>query len=230
METNQTTETNSSNSTITNTQVLNATNTTEAAPEVKVTETQKPTAPAPIYMNGKKFNNAEELAKYTSELELKQYTQPAKPTVTEDEPLDELIFKDTNKAINKIKESVKAELSAVDQQKAAQAKAWADFSTKYPDLAEERELVEMQAKMSFNELKGLHAEQAYEEIAKRVRGRISKWRSTPKGEGETLPSGKAQSAPGSSQQVITKREEPSKAVSFVDQMKQTFSKKKAKTA
>lgn len=229
----ETTQTSPNSASVTNTEVLNAVNTkveTEVATEkVEATAPVTPTT-TPIYVGGKKFNNAEELARYTSELELKQYTQPAKTTTEDDTPLDELIFKDTGKAINKIKESVKAELSAVDQQRQATENAWKEFAVKYPDLAEERELVEMQANMSFNELKGLHAEQAFEEVAKRVRGRIGKWRSTPSGEGETLQSGKAQSAPSSGQKVITKREEPAKSVNFVEQMKQTFSKKKAKTA
>lgn len=187
------------------------------------------TKPAPIYFAGKKFETQEDLIKYTSQLESQvksmQTQNTTQTTATKTtKKVSDLLFEDPDAAVEQIKNDFREEQAQREQQQRAQAESWDKFFKQFPDLKEEKELVDFVMQRNLNELSKLHADQAIAQLGEKTREVIGRYKSKPSG-GKELPSGPAMTGPNGTQQ--TQRVEADrKVVSFVDQVRGLQGKKK----
>jgi hypothetical protein len=214
----------------------------EVTPEGKVPEPQVERAPAKIRIGTQEFDSLEEATKYANELELalvahesfnkgKEAAQPkapAEPVKTIEDEIEEELFVDPKKALQKYKESIlnemKKELKAEQtaEQKAREAaetarKTWDDFYTKNNDLSRHRELVEFVLNKN-PELLDMEGSKALEQLALKTRSYINSAKETQ------LPTQELQSkvviAPqGGAPTTTTKQPTVETAIDFISQVR-----------
>lgn len=187
-------------------------------PTTEPTETIPKAAFQPIFIGGRKFESAESLAAYTSELDRqrgqwekeRQFTTQATAASDPDKELADLVFEDTTTAVKLLTE--KAERQALEkfEAKMAQERAVQSFYSKYEDLRNFTDLVDLTANRLNGKIREMPQEEAMELIAKEARSRIASIRGTPTG-GTELPSGPARVAsatggPATPVQVTTETE------------------------
>lgn len=166
------------------------------SPAVKVEQEQKVSS-QPVYLGGRRFDNMEDLAAYTSGLETKvmrsEFTQesmsPALQNANKVKPSD-LLFSDPDAYHEYTVEQAESRILGKINKAEAEKNVWNNFYQDFDDLKEHRGLVEFK----FNERKkdygDLPADQALAKIGKEVRSYIGKIRGKPEG-GKELPSGSA---------------------------------------
>lgn len=158
----------------------------------------------PVYIGGRKFDNAEALATYTSELDKQRVSWEKTQTLTQraneiadpDKALSDMFFEDTSTAIKLITEKAEKQALAKFENKMAQQNAVQQFYAKYDDLKEFSDLVDLTANRLQESIKQMPQTDAMEAIAKEARARIAAIKGTPTG-GVELPSGPAKMASGS---------------------------------
>jgi len=184
----------------------------------------------PIYLGAKKFNNVDELAKYTSELEAQkqqaQWVQPQPAHVIQQEkPISELLFENPERALELHEQRVIQKLKAEEFKKQQEKDLWNRFYTTYKDLSEDKDVVEYVLGKNWENLKTLHPDQAMEKLADYSRNTLSRFRKTSEKSSE-LPSGQAKAGPTSTRSsgpIVEKKAEP---VDFVTQLRKIQSKRK----
>jgi hypothetical protein len=115
----------------------------------------------------------------------------------EDDNLEQLLFTEPKKAVQKIREQVSREIEQTLTRKYTQdqnnQKFWNSFDEKFPDLKGDRDLVEMTMNANLANLANIPVEDAMEKLAELTRTRISRYtKSRPQGrrpfaEGATPP-------------------------------------------
>lgn len=183
----------------------------------------------PVYVGGRKFESAEDLASYTAELHDVAYRAPAAapaPVIDADpdRELAELMFQDPRTAIKVLKQEAKQEFKRELDQDNASRDAWTKFYETHPDLKGLEDMVGTQANKMAQRIAKLPLEQAMKELGTAVRGRLATIRGTPT-TGEPLPKGPAVTA-GSSGGQGPKVEVPRQSMSFVEQMQKLRSRGK----
>ena len=103
-----------------------------------------------------------------------------------DEDISQLLFSEPQKAIAKIREEVGRDIEHKLTQKYVQdqnsVRFWTQFDEKYPDLAGDRDLVEMTMNANISELANIPVEDAMERMAELTRDRIKRYtKSRPQG-------------------------------------------------
>lgn len=198
-----------------------AVNTEETKTEA--VETKKEAAP--IYLGGKKFNNVEELAAYTSKLEQESlsrvYATPAQETLAtqaKEKPISELIFEDPEKALQIHEKRVIQKLKAEEENKRKETEFWGNFYKENKDLQEESDLVQFTLNKHWSELSTLHPDQASQKIADYTRKTLLRYRGQQENKQE-LPSGKAKVGPSSTATAPAVTESRAAPVDFVSQLK-----------
>lgn len=180
----------------------------------------------PIYLGGKKFNNVDELAAYTSQLEQEKvraqyagatYAQPAVQQQVE-KPISELIFEDPEKALELHEQRVIQKLKAQEQAKQNETQLWNKFYSDNQDLSDDKELVEFVLNKNWDNLRALHPDQAMGKLAELTRKTLSKYRPSNEKKQE-LPSGVAKTGPTATQSAPVIQEKVAAPVDFVTQLK-----------
>lgn len=180
----------------------------------------------PIYLGGKKFNNVDELAAYTSQLEQDKvraqysgatYAQPSAQQQIE-KPISELIFEDPEKALQLHEQRVIEKLKAQEQAKQNETQLWNKFYTDNKDLSDDKELVEFVLNKNWDNLRALHPDQAMGKLAELTRKTLSKYRPSNEKKQE-LPSGTAKAGPTATQSAPVIQEKAAAPVDFVTQLK-----------
>lgn len=110
----------------------------------------------------------------------------AAPQQTPNADLGALLFTEPEKAIERIRQEVKAEIETDLTRKYNQdqntQKFWSAFDQKYPDLKSDRDLVEMTMNGNLATLANIPVEDAMEKLAELTRNRISRYtKSRPQG-------------------------------------------------
>lgn len=120
-------------------------------------------------------------------------TPPKKDAVVDEEDLTTLIFTDTKKAIAKITETVRADLTKSYQEEQTRSAFWGDLEAENPELKGRRTLVTAVMQEHWNDLKDLKGKDAREKVAELTREEIlslsnqfNKGKSRAKGAAETL--------------------------------------------
>lgn len=205
---------------------------TQAVETEETTETQQETqqqpTETPIYLGGKKFSNVDELARYTAELEKERATpayQQATPATTQEKKVSELLFEDPDKALQIHEERIIAKLRAQEEAKRQEDQLWQDFYSKNKDLDSERDVVQFALTKHWNELKGLHPDQATEKLAEITRNTLLRFKKTS-GTKQELPSGKAKVGPSGTTSAPRIQEKQAAPVDFVTQLKKIQNKRK----
>lgn len=197
---------------------------TQAAPETPPAS-QESTTPAqaanfnPIYVGGRKFTSAEELAEYTSELHDKIKPVMPAPEIPSDpdKELSNLMFEDPVTYTKVIQDRAEARIQSKIRAEAEQKEAWDSFYSANSDLKEFKDLVQLEAGKMTKQLSKLPLEQAMKELAKATRGRLAAIKGSPSG-GEALPGGKVLSTGTSGGKGVTVTT-PYQPKNFVEQMK-----------
>lgn len=191
----------------------------------KKTETVEKKEAAPIYLGGKKFNNVDELAAYTSKLEQENlsrvYATPSQEALannTKEKSISELIFEDPEKALQIHEKRVIQKLKAEEETKRKETEFWGSFYKENKDLQEESDLVQFTLNKHWSELSTLHPDQAAQKIADYTRKTLLRYRGTAENKQE-LPSGKAKVGPSSTSSAPTVTESRAAPVDFVSQLK-----------
>lgn len=193
-------------------QTFGATPEEEAAANEPTEKVVPPAAPAaqpaaapsgfiPTYIGGKRFESADDLAAYTSELQTKttQYEAerqfaPVSPAMQNaNQPkVSDLMFTDPEAFAQVIQEN--AEKRVMDKINAtnSQQQKWNKFYKDYPELqgADFAPMVEAQFNIRKNSNPNLPAEQLLDTIGKDMRSFVSKVRGKPEG-GKELPNAAA---------------------------------------
>lgn len=204
---------------------------TQAAEEE--TDTQEVTqgstqTESPIYLGGKRFSNVDELARYTSQLEQERtqvaYQAPQTQAAPE-KKVSELLFEDPDKALQIHEERIIAKFRAQEEAKRQEDQLWQDFYFKNKDLDSERDVVQFALTKHWNELKGLHPDQATEKLAEITRNTLTRFKKTS-GTKQELPSGKAKVGPSGTSTAPRIAEKQSGPVDFVSQLKKIQNKRK----
>lgn len=125
-----------------------------------------------------------EIAALKSEMEsLKRQIPPAQPATEDEEEddsdLEELIFQDPKQALRihgeRIASRVKKELQREYQQDQGTQKFWNDFFEQYPDLKDDRDLVEATLSGNLSRLADMPVQDAIKELGRLTRQRISRY-------------------------------------------------------
>lgn len=200
----------------------------KSEPQETVEKETKPAAEEPkaIYLGNKKFNNIEELANYTSQLEREraapvEQQQPAQKA----KKVSELIFEDPDAALQLHEQQIIQKIRAQDEAKNAEKAYWDNFYSKNKDLNEDKDLVEFALGKHWNELRSLHPDQAMEKLAEYTRKTVVRFRKT-ESKKEELPSGQAKAGLGTSYTAPAIPEKKGAPVDFVSQLKKIHSKRK----
>lgn len=164
-----------------------------AEPPKPVAEQPKPTF-TPVYVGGRRFDSAEALAQYTSELEQSRAQQtrsaPA-PEVDPEKELADLMFEDPTAYTKLVQERAYQRFVKETQTQQAQVNAWQTFYGANKDLVGYEDLVEVSRAKIGDKLKNLPLEEASKVLGNAVRERLSQIKGSPQGMGTELPSGPA---------------------------------------
>lgn len=178
-------------------------------------------------------NTPEELVEYTKKLEsslleaqikgrefISQYQAPqAQPPAVEEEPLDELLYKDPKKAVEVITDRITSKIEAKANARDNESKFWTEFYAENPDLKGATRLVNAVKTEKWNELKPLALSEAKKFLAKEARSFLSEVRKQS-GTSETeLRSGAAVAFGSSSSSAPAAAVETSTPISFNEQVK-----------
>jgi hypothetical protein len=187
------------------------------------------TAQGPIFVNGRQFKDAAELAQYTSQLEAARATHPlqadpAKPTLIDGKPIGDVMINDPERynawVLEQAEERALARMNKVQTAQNTERAFWDDFFLKNPDLKDEREAVEFQFKSKWDELAKLPVEDAKRRLATDSRSFLNGILKRKGVKVQELPSGGA-SPLGASGAPAPKVTQPApKTLSFRDQVRQ----------
>lgn len=176
----------------------------------------------PVYFNGKKFNNTEELMGYMSEQELRYQAlnnQISKaPDAPTEKKIEDIWFEDPSTAIKMIREDIKKEIFSGIEQKDSARSAWNKFYDEYSDLKGQEDLVKFKTQELSGEIRNLNDHEAGKRIASEVRSMIQKIRGTETRE-QNLPSGPAKMAGASGSTPARAQAQPTAPISFAEQVK-----------
>lgn len=178
-------------------------------------------ASEPLYFNGRKFNDLQEVSSYMSEMQGRMQaleSQVAKPEPEEEISPDQIIFEDPAKAIKLIEERVEKRIYSALDSKDAEKNAWKQFFEANPDLKGQEDLVKFKAQTMWNSLKNERPDVALGKIATEARQMIQKIRGNPTKE-TVLPSGPAITAGASGSPAARASVQPNAPMSFAEQMR-----------
>ena len=198
-----------------------------AEPEETTDATQEKATETPIYLGGKKFSNVDELARYTAQLEQERSYAPVQQQqpAPQGRKASEVLFEDPDQAFQIHEQQIIAKIRAADEAKRQEEKLWSDFYSKNKDLDSERDVVQFALNKHWDELRGLHPDQATEKLAELSRNTIVRFKKTT-GSKQDLPSGKAKVGPSATQAAPRIQEKQAAPVDFVTQLKKIQSKRK----
>jgi hypothetical protein len=105
------------------------------------------------------------------------------PPAPDPEPIEQLLFTEPKRAVAKLREQVRQEIEQSLTQKYTQdqntQKFWTAFDTKYPDLKDDRDIVEVLLNKNLDTLANVPVEDAMEKLAELTRTRISRYTKAP---------------------------------------------------
>lgn len=153
--------------------------------------------PKKLQAFGKSFDNAEELLEYTKETERQlvesrlahereRAIRANNPQTTLQNPagsavkapegpgVDELLFTDPKKAIERLRGEIKEEVRREQGQKDAERKFWADFYEENPDLRNAERIVQSVVREKWEDVSILPVADARKVLAQETRGIIDK--------------------------------------------------------
>jgi len=138
----------------------------------------------------------------------------------DDDELGELLYKDPDKAIDKITERIEKKADARAARTDARNKFYGNFYDKNEDLQRHKAVVQFVEDRDFDELKKLSLKEAASELAKRARDFINDVRKSP-GKEEELPSRGASTSTGASGTPSGSKGKPKSdaPTNFVDQVR-----------
>jgi hypothetical protein len=125
--------------------------------------------------------------------------KPPGQTQEEDDKLDELLFTNPKEAIKKIRESVGAEIEGRLTKRYNQAentrRFWDSFNKQFPDLVDDRDIVEMTMNANLDKIANIPVDKAMEKLAELTRDRIRRYttqrprskKAVAEGSGNPLP-------------------------------------------
>lgn len=191
-----------------------------------------------IYLGSKKFNNMDELVRYTSQAEadrqgamdeLNRIKASIAPPASSEPDIEEEFWTSPKKALEKVRQSAKEDakrevLQEIASQKSAQ-ETRDTFYGKNSDLKGHEDLVELYAVRMQKELASVHPDEQLSKIAQAVRAKVASIRGTQVAT-EELPSGPAVTVGATSGQPT--RVSANNTPSFVDQLQALRSKGKTK--
>lgn len=127
--------------------------------------------------------HAEEMANLRRQSPPPRAVEPPAP---DPEPIEQLLFTEPKRAVEKLRQQVRAEIEASLTQKYNQdqntQKFWTQFDTQYPDLKDERDIVEGILNKNLDALANVPVEEAMDKLAELTRARLSRYKtSRPRG-------------------------------------------------
>lgn len=180
-----------------------------------------PAAPTPIFIGGRRFNSPEELAEYTSQLEMSRAQNapqaPIVPPAEDEKQIADLFYEDPAAAIKIMEERAEARVMQKLDSRDARRSALQSFYDKNPDLKGLEDVVELTRVRIQDKLNRIPLEQAMKELADATRGRLSDIRGRPR-DGKEVPPGPARMASSSNGPGAMGAPAPVVSKSFVQQM------------
>jgi hypothetical protein len=193
---------------------------TPTQPQVTQQVTQESKAFVPVYVGGRKFDSAEELAQYTNDLLIQNEISKASPALqnaNRPKP-SELLYQDPDAFYELAVEDAERRVMDKLTKKEAEKTTWSNFFDRNKDLVEHRDYVEYLVNRRRESYKNLPVEEGLDKIATEARSFFSKVRGSSQG-GKELPSAPAMVAGSSNGTAATQVPIKTEVQDFVSQLR-----------